>query len=105
MQRLSLPFLLLLLLLPVNAYSAVGFSFELGGGSGNFNGNSIIFNTDADTDYANIGFVYDSNPYAEQGNFAYRLNIALEEHDYQDRGVTLETGALLFDNTFAFTLA
>ena len=105
MQRISLFFLLLLLLMPVSAYSAIGFSFEVGGGSGNFNGNSIIFNTDVDTGFANIGFVYDANPYAEQGNFSYRLNIALEGHDYKDRGVTLETGALVFDNTFAFTLA
>ena len=105
MQRISLLFLLLLLLMPMNASAAVGLSLELGGGRGNFDGNRVIFDTDVDTGYANIGFVYDSNPYAEQGNFSYRLNIALENHNYKDRGVTLETGALVFDNTFAFTLA
>lgn len=105
MHRISSLFLLLLLLMPVSAYAAVGLSLELGGGSGNFDENEIIFDTDVDTGYANIGFLYDSNPYAEYGNFSYRLNIALENHDYKDRGVTLETGALVFDNTFAFTLA
>lgn len=104
MHRISCLFLLLLLVMPVSAYSAVGLSLEFGGGSGNFDENEIIFDTDVDTGYANIGFVYDSNPYAEYGNFSYRLNIALENHDYKDRGVTLETGALVFDNTFAFTL-
>jgi hypothetical protein len=89
----------------MSAYSAVGVSLEFGGGSGNFDENEIIFDTDVDTGYANIGFVYDSNPYAEYGNFSYRLNIALEGRDFKDRGVTLETGALVFDNTFAFTLA
>jgi hypothetical protein len=105
MQRISLLFLLLLLLMPLSAYAAVGLSLEFGGGSGNFDGNRIIFDTDVDTGYANIGFVYDSNPYAEYGNFSYRLNIALERHNFKDRSVTLETGALVFDNTFAFTLA
>ncbi|MDZ4184374.1 MAG: hypothetical protein U1D97_05265 [Desulfuromonadales bacterium] len=104
MPRISLLFLLLLFLMPMSAYSAVGVSLELGGGSGNFDENAIIFDTDVDTGYANIGFVYDSNPYAEYGNFSYRLNIALESHDYKDRGVTLETGALVFDNIFAFIL-
>jgi len=105
MRRICLLFLLLLLI-PVSAYSAVGLSLELGGGSGRFEENDLIFDTDVDTGYANIGFVYDSNPYAEQGNFSYRLNIALEGHNYEDDfGDTMETGALVFDNTFAFTLS
>jgi len=105
MRRISLLFLLFLLLLPISAYSAMGVSMELGGGSGQFDENDLIYETDVDTGYGNIGFVFDSNPYAEGSNFSYRLNAALERHDYEDDfGVTMETGALVFDNTFAFTL-
>lgn len=105
MRRISLLFLLFLLLLPISAYSAMGVSMELGGGSGEFERNFFIDDTDVDTGYGNIGFVFDSNPYAEGSNFSYRLNAALEGHNYEDDfGETMETGALVFDNTFAFTL-
>lgn len=105
MRRISLLFLLLLLLIPISAYSAIGVSMELGGGSGQFERNALIDDTDVDSGYGNIGFVFDSNPYAEASNFSYRLNVALEGHNYEDDfGVTMETGALVFDNTFAFTL-
>jgi hypothetical protein len=106
MRRVGFFLLLVLFLVPVGAYAAVGVSLEFGGGSGNFDNNYVDPGGDVDTGYTNIGFVYDSNPYGEKGNVAYRLNIALEGHNYEfDDGVTVETGALVFDNTLAFALA
>ena len=106
MKKLKAFLLVILLLVPISAYSAVGIGIELGGGSGSFDENDVIGQVDVDSGYANFSFVYDSNPYAEIGNFAYRLNIGLENHNYEDDfNVTMETGALVFDNTFAFTVA
>lgn len=106
MKKLKVLLLAVLLLVPISAYSAVGVAIELGGGSGSFDENEIFGDVDVDSSYANISFVYDSNPYADNGNFSYRLNIGLEGHDYEDEvNESLETGALVFDNTFAFTVA
>lgn len=106
MRRIWIYLLLMLFLVPVSAYAAVGISLELGGGSGSFDENAVDIGGNVDTGYTNIGFVYDSNPYGEIGNVAYRLNIALEGHDYEYAdGVTVETGALVFDNTLALALA
>lgn len=97
---------LVLLLLPLNLYAAIGISFEAGGGSGSFDENMLIYDTDIDTSFGSIGFVYDSDPYAENGTFSYRLNIALEGRDIEDEtGEPIETGGLCFDNNFAFSLA
>ena len=106
MNKFKVFLLVFLLLVPISAYSAIGVGLELGGGSGSFDENDVIGDTDVDSGYANISFVYDSNPYAENSSFAYRLNVGLESHNYEDDfNVTMETGALVFDNTFAFTVA
>lgn len=90
----------------MSAYAAVGVAIELGGGSGSFDEDYVNPQTDVDSSYSNISFVYDSNPYAEHSNFSYRLNVGLERHDFDDEfNDTIETGALVFDNTFAFTVA
>ena len=106
MKKLKTFLLVVLLLVPISAYSAVGIGVELGGGGGSFDENDVIGQVDVDSDYVNFSFVYDSNPYAEIGNVAYRLSIGLENHNYEDDfNVTMETGALVFDNTFAFTVS
>jgi len=106
MRSIKVMLLVLVLILPVSAYASIGVGLELGGGSGTHEGNDFTSEFDVDTSYANLSFVYDSNPYAAKGNFAYRLNLGLERHDFEhESGVTIETGALVFDNTFAFTLA
>lgn len=107
MRKFSLLVLAILMIVPVSAYSAVGVGLELGGGSGTHESNYFFYESDVDTSHANISFVYDSNPYAENGNFAYRLNIGLESRELEDEDdiITMDSSALVFDNTFAFTLS
>lgn len=94
-----------LFMMPISSFAAIGIGVELGSGSGTHKSNDFFDEGDVDTSHGNISFVYDSNPYAQNSNFAYRLNIGLEGRDLEgEGGTTLETGALIFDNTFAFTL-
>lgn len=105
MRSLKILLFVCLFMMPVSAFSAIGIGVELGGGTGTHEENDFFYEFDVDSSHANISFVYDSNPYAQHSNFAYRLNIGLESRELEDEyGDTLDTGALVFDNTFAFTL-
>jgi len=105
MRSLKILFVACLFMMPVSAFAAIGIGVELGGGSGTHEENYFFYEFDVDSSHANISFVYDSNPYAQNSNFAYRLNIGLESRELEDEfGDTLDTGALVFDNTFSFTL-
>jgi len=105
MRSLKVLLVACLFMMPVSAFAAIGIGVELGGGSGTHEENYFFYEGDVDTSHANISFVYDSNPYAQHSNFAYRLNIGLESRELEgEYGVTMDTGALVFDNTFAFTL-
>ena len=105
MRNLKVLLVACLFMMPVSAFAAIGIGVELGGGSGTHEENYFFYEFDVDSSHANISFVYDSNPYAQNSNFAYRLNIGLESRELEDEfGDTLDTGALVFDNTFSFTL-